>query len=264
MLENSFNTSNISNNSNQNFQSKIPPKNPLIIAEYPATKVSKDIPSKSETKNAHETSLINQQQNNEKESNILNKNPTIFQTIYISNTNTSQQNFKEENNNINISSSSNKGKNSSINQSQSQKDINNKNNNQNSQKNESKIPLIKSIQTSQKKNSINIFEINRNTSLMGKKIDKALPVYNLIKEGKGISRFEEQGIVFCAMTIYQEEIRPLSNNTAKYIKTKLGGDWLVIIYPEKKPIDYHMTSVSRNDFMFFTLDTTAYQVCRLR
>ena len=99
---------------------------------------------------------------------------------------------------------------------------------------------------------------------MGKQIQKAMPVYNLIKEGKGISRLEEQGIVFCAMTIYQEEMQPLSNNTARYIKTKLGGDWLVIIYPEGKPIDFCLTSVSRNDFMYFTLDTTAYQICRLR
>ena len=59
-------------------------------------------------------------------------------------------------------------------------------------------------------------------------------------------------------------MKPISNNTAKYIKFKLGGDWLVMVYPEGKPIDYHMTLISRNDFMYFTLDTTAYQVCRLR
>ena len=96
------------------------------------------------------------------------------------------------------------------------------------------------------------------------KIPKAMPVYNLIKQGKGITRTEEQGIVFCAMTIYQEEMKPLSRNTALYIQEKLGGDWLVIVYPEEKPIDFHLSYLTGNDFMYFTLDTTAYQVCRLR
>ena len=106
--------------------------------------------------------------------------------------------------------------------------------------------------------------IDPNKSLMGKEVTKAMPVYNLIKEGNGINETEEQGIVFCAMAIYQEEMKPLSNNTAQYIKEKLGGDWLVIVYPIEKSIDFNLTFLSRNDFMFFTLDTTAYQVCRLR
>ena len=66
------------------------------------------------------------------------------------------------------------------------------------------------------------------------------------------------------MAIFQEEMQPLSNNTAKYIQMKLGGDWLVIVYPEEKPIDYYLTFVSKNDFMYFNLDTTAFLVCRLR
>ena len=108
------------------------------------------------------------------------------------------------------------------------------------------------------------FKIDPNNTLMGKNINKAMPVYNLIRQGKGISRVEEQGIVFCAMTVYQEEMEPLSNNTARYIKKKLGGDWLVIVYPDEKKADFFLSSVSRNDFMYFTLDRTAYQVCRLR
>ena len=105
--------------------------------------------------------------------------------------------------------------------------------------------------------------IKSNKSIMGT-IPKAQPVYKLLRKGAGINPTEQQGIVFCAMTIYQDEISPISNNTAKYIKQKLGGDWIVIVYPDSKPIDFNMTCVEGNDFMYFTLDKTAFQVCRLR
>lgn len=100
-------------------------------------------------------------------------------------------------------------------------------------------------------------------SLIGN-IPGALPVYRLIRQGEGINPTEEQGIVFCAMKVYQEEILPLSNYTAKYIQRKIGGDWLVIVYEEGKPVDFNMTCVEGNDYMYFLLDNMAYQVCRLR
>ena len=128
----------------------------------------------------------------------------------------------------------------------------NDSNNKNNAQNQKEIKTIKK------------FEIDPNNTLLGKNVTKAMPVYNLIRQGKGISTVEEQGIVFCAMAIYQEEMEPLSNNTARYIKKKLGGDWLVIVYPDEKNADFFLSSVSRNDFMYFTLDTTAYQVFRLR
>ena len=56
----------------------------------------------------------------------------------------------------------------------------------------------------------------------------------------------------------------VSNNTAKAIKRSLGGDWLVIVYPEGKPIDFNMTCVQGNDYLYFIVDTWAFQVCRLR
>ena len=263
MLANSNNSYIIHNNPQQHFQSHILPKNSLIINEYPVSKVSKNNNlSKSEIINISKNAPINPVQNNKKESNIMNINSTVSQNINISNKNSPQQNSSQENNNINSSSKSLEDK-KSINPSQL--NTSNKGNNiQKSQQKQSLNPINKSIQQPQKKNKISKFTINPNCSLMGKKIEKAMPVYNLINEGKGISRVEEQGIIFCAMTIYQEEMQPLSNNTAKYIQTKLGGDWLVIIYPEGKSIDYYLTSVSRNDFMIFTLDTTAYHVCRLR
>ena len=102
-----------------------------------------------------------------------------------------------------------------------------------------------------------------NKSLMGQ-IPGALPVYRLIRQGAGINPTEQQGIVFCAMKVFQEEIFPLSNNTAKFIQRKIGGDWLVIVYEEGKPIDFNMTCVEGVDYMYFTLDNIAYQVCRLR
>ena len=105
--------------------------------------------------------------------------------------------------------------------------------------------------------------IKSNKSLMGN-IPGALPVYRLIQQGVGINPTEEQGIVFCAMKIYQEEIFPLSNYTAKYIQRKIGGDWIVIVYEYGKPVDFNMTCVAGNDYMYFLLDNIAYQVCRLR
>ena len=100
-------------------------------------------------------------------------------------------------------------------------------------------------------------------SIMGT-IPQAQPVYKLLRKGGGINPTEKQAIVFCAMSIFQDGITPISNHTAKYIQQKVGGDWLVIVYPQGKPIDFNMTCVEGNDFMYFTLDNTAFQVCRLR
>ena len=93
---------------------------------------------------------------------------------------------------------------------------------------------------------------------------KPKPVVKLLRQGSGISPNEQQGIVSTAMMVYQNQITPLSNNTASRIKKLLKGDWLVIVYPQGKPIDFNMTCVQGNDYMYFTLDNTAYQVCRLR
>ena len=90
------------------------------------------------------------------------------------------------------------------------------------------------------------------------------PAFKLLRQGAGISPTEQQGIVSTAMLVYQHNITPISNNTASRIKKTLGGDWIVIVYPHGKPIDFNMTCVQGNDYMYFTLDNTAYQVCRLR
>jgi len=92
----------------------------------------------------------------------------------------------------------------------------------------------------------------------------AQPVFKLLRQGAGISPTEQQGIVKTAMEVYQAQRTPLSNNTANLIKKRLGGDWIVIVYAHGKPIDFNMTCVQGNDYMYFTLDSTAYQVCRLR
>lgn len=259
MINNNYNSFNINNNPSQNLQSRILPQKQSIISEYPVSKVLKKSQIKSEIINIPNNDSINPPQINEKRSEQINNISTVSQNI--NNSNIPSQNLLQEKSVINKSSNINNI--SQINQSQ-KSNAENKSNTQKSQQEQSQNKVKQSIQNIQEKNLINQFIINPNTTLMGKQIQKAMPVYNLIKEGKGISRLEEQGIVFCAMTIYQEEMQPLSNNTARYIKTKLGGDWLVIIYPEGKPIDFCLTSVSRNDFMYFTLDTTAYQICRLR
>ena len=259
MINNNYNSFNIYNNPSQNFQSQILPQKQSIISEYPVSKIVKKSQIKSEIINITKNDSINPPEINEKRSEQIKNISTVSQNI--NNSNIPSQNLLQEKSVINKSSNINNI--SQINHSQ-KSNAENKNNTQKSQQEQSQNKVKQSIQNIPEKNLINQFIINPNTTLMGKQIQKAMPVYNLIKEGKGISRLEEQGIVFCAMTIYQEEMQPLSNNTARYIKTKLGGDWLVIIYPEGKAIDFCLTSVSRNDFMYFTLDTTAYQICRLR
>ena len=93
---------------------------------------------------------------------------------------------------------------------------------------------------------------------------KPQPAFKILKQGSGISPNEQQGIITTAMAVYQCGITPISNNTASRIKKTLGGDWIVIVYEQGKPIDFNMTCVQGNDYMYFTLDNTAYQVCRLR
>ena len=90
------------------------------------------------------------------------------------------------------------------------------------------------------------------------------PAFRLLRQGSGISPNEQQGIVSTAMAVYQSGITPISNNTASRIKKTLGGDWIVIVYAQGKPVDFNMTCVQGNDYMYFTLDNMAYQVCRLR
>ena len=92
----------------------------------------------------------------------------------------------------------------------------------------------------------------------------AAPAVKLLRKGSGISPNELNGIVSTSMAIFQQGIVPISNNTAARIKKALGGDWLVIVYPKDKPIDFNMTCVQGNDYLYFTLDNLAYQVCRLR
>ena len=98
----------------------------------------------------------------------------------------------------------------------------------------------------------------------GGEVYRRKPVFNLLRQGSGISYAEQQGIIGNAMTIYELGITPISNETARHIKRSLGGDWIVIVYPEGKPVDFNMTCVEGNDYMYFTLDAIAYQVCRLR
>ena len=92
----------------------------------------------------------------------------------------------------------------------------------------------------------------------------AAPKIQLFRRGSGISPNEQNGIISTAMAIFQQNITPISNNTASRIKKLLKGDWLVIVYPKDKPIDFNMTCVQGNDYLYFTLDNLAYQVCRLR
>ena len=101
------------------------------------------------------------------------------------------------------------------------------------------------------------------SAVMGPPI-KPQPAIKLLRQGSGISPNEQRGIISTAVAVYQSGITPVSNNTASRIKKTLGGDWLVIVYTQGKPVDFNMTCVQGNDYMYFTINETAFQVCRLR
>ena len=88
--------------------------------------------------------------------------------------------------------------------------------------------------------------------------------FKLIRRGSGITANEQNSIVSTAMNIMQSGLTPISNQTARGVKKTLGGDWLVIVYPEGKSIDFNMTCVQGNDYLYFILNSYAFQVCRLK
>ena len=90
------------------------------------------------------------------------------------------------------------------------------------------------------------------------------PNVKIYRRGSGITMNEQQSIISCASNNYQNKITPLSNKTAQAVKRTLGGDWLVIVYEQGKPIDFNMTCVQGNDYLYFSIDNMAFQVCRLR
>ena len=88
--------------------------------------------------------------------------------------------------------------------------------------------------------------------------------FKLMRRGSGITANEQNGIVTTAQNVIKSGLLPISNKTAQGVKRNLGGDWLVIVYPEGKPIDFNMTCVQGNDYLYFILDGNAFQVCRLK
>ena len=86
----------------------------------------------------------------------------------------------------------------------------------------------------------------------------------VLSRGSGITANEQNNIISVAMNVIQNHLEPISNNTARGVKKQLKGDWLVIVYEQGKPIDFNMTCVQGNDYLYFTIDNTAFQVCRLK
>ena len=90
------------------------------------------------------------------------------------------------------------------------------------------------------------------------------PVLKEKARGYGIDQNEYYRITQCAMDVYQRKMVPYSTHTANAIKQMLGGDWVVVCYPEQRNYDFALTVVKGGDFMNFTLDNVLFQVCRLR
>ena len=93
---------------------------------------------------------------------------------------------------------------------------------------------------------------------------RPMPVLREKTRGMGIDPNEFQRITQCAMDVYTRQARPYSTHTANAIKQMLGGDWVVVCYPESRPYDFALTVVKGGDFMAFTLDNVLFQICRLR
>ena len=111
------------------------------------------------------------------------------------------------------------------------------------------------------------FESSTTTSIFGASagsVGADHPGFKLLRRGNGITQNELNKIVSTAISVLNQGLLPVSNNTASAVKRELGGDWLVIYYPKDKAIDFNMTCVQGNDYLYFTLDDNAYQVCRLR
>ena len=92
----------------------------------------------------------------------------------------------------------------------------------------------------------------------------AQPIFKQIAVGSGIDMNEFQRMVQCATSVYQMQQKPLSTHVANAIKTMLGGDWLCVVQPFGKNYDFCLSTVKGGDFMSFTLDSTYFQICRLK
>ena len=99
---------------------------------------------------------------------------------------------------------------------------------------------------------------------MGMSIGLPVPTVNEKARGFGIDPNEYQRITECAVGVYRQGARPFSTHTANAIKQMLGGDWVVVCYPEARAYDFALTTVKGGDFMIFTVDNILFQVCRLK
>lgn len=91
------------------------------------------------------------------------------------------------------------------------------------------------------------------------------PMFKQIAVGSGIDMNEFNKIVQGATSAYMQKILPLSISTANMIKQMLKGEWFVFVSQvTDNDFNFALTSVAGGDFMSFSLDTTLFQVCRLK
>ena len=103
-----------------------------------------------------------------------------------------------------------------------------------------------------------------NQSTFGTSIHTGIqPAFQLIGKGSGITPDKQNEIVSSAMSIIQNGLTPIGEKTGIKIKEKLGGDWLVIIRPKGKYIDFNITLVKGNEYMAFILDNIKFDVIRI-
>ena len=89
------------------------------------------------------------------------------------------------------------------------------------------------------------------------------PVIDIIRKGSGITMDMQQKIINCAINSYQKKLKSMSYSLPDAIKQALGGDWIVLNYPKTKPLDFNITIVKGNCYLYFTVDSLAFQVMRI-
>ena len=91
------------------------------------------------------------------------------------------------------------------------------------------------------------------------------PVFKQISVGQGINQQEYNSIITACKQAYMNRITPFSTYAGRSIKQYLGGEWLVVCSNvNNNNFDFSLTSVTGGDFIAFSLDSTLFQVCRLK
>ena len=106
---------------------------------------------------------------------------------------------------------------------------------------------------------------NNNEPKQYKKDIIDIPNFRLIKKGKGIDNKEYNIIIHSAYESLKAKEDPLSQGVIKRIKTKIKGEWMIVVNIEGlSGFDFSLSIVTGNDYLSFAIKDFLFQVFRLR